>query len=127
MTMTAPVAHISRRGVQSRLTWAPNPTPTPWQVPPSRSWERLCQMQKLALKDRVIAAQDAPLLGLMFIYKSGATAQIGDPDTVPEGSRQIIQFPRCSRFVDMSVGVRDGNISYQSLSSPSTNSQQHQQ
>lgn len=49
------------------------------------------------------------LLGVEFIYMSGATVRVGELHTA-FGSAETVHFPRNCRFVGMATGIKDTHI-----------------
>lgn len=49
------------------------------------------------------------LLGVEFIYMSGATVRVGELNTA-FGSVETVHFPRNCRFVGMATGIKDAHI-----------------
>ncbi|KAL4778402.1 hypothetical protein BJX76DRAFT_362764 [Aspergillus varians] len=66
-------------------------------------------------RDPVVTAKafirDTALLGLVFMYMSGATARIGEVGTVSD-IVEIVHFAQNARVVGMSTGVKDGHIRF---------------
>ncbi|KAL2817020.1 hypothetical protein BDW59DRAFT_182360 [Aspergillus cavernicola] len=87
----------------------------PARYPPVNQVQKLYfdSIQRTGYRDPVVTAKayirDAALLGLVFMYMSGATARIGDVDTASDNV-ETVHFSQNARVVGMSTGVKDGHI-----------------